>query len=208
MIATTMTKSNSIARLLLAPVVALFLAVAAHASAPGITGPVFNLTAQTAYLNQPDGSAVYSWGYGCATGRRHGFRTPAETQLSPARNLPNDASARPDADRGHRRTDGDSQPAQRPSTRRGHHVDPVPWFSSLRRRDFGRHGCQPSWNLYSDCGRRSTWFAHQRGYPRGHGDVPIRRYYSGNPRLLQRNTGRPADRDGALRGGHRAPRND
>jgi FtsP/CotA-like multicopper oxidase with cupredoxin domain len=58
-------KHFSIARLLLAPVVALFLTVAAQASTPGITGPVFNLTAQTAYLNQPDGSAVYSWGYGC-----------------------------------------------------------------------------------------------------------------------------------------------
>jgi FtsP/CotA-like multicopper oxidase with cupredoxin domain len=38
---------------------------AAQAAAPGITGPTFNLTAQTAYLNQPDGNAVYSWGYGC-----------------------------------------------------------------------------------------------------------------------------------------------
>ena len=37
----------------------------AFAAAPGITGPTFNLTAQDAYLNQPDGNAVYSWGYGC-----------------------------------------------------------------------------------------------------------------------------------------------
>jgi hypothetical protein len=62
---TKMTKSISIARLLLAPMVVLFLAVAAHAATPGITGPIFNLTAQTAFLNQPDGEAVYSWGYGC-----------------------------------------------------------------------------------------------------------------------------------------------
>jgi FtsP/CotA-like multicopper oxidase with cupredoxin domain len=45
------------------------LAATAHAAAPGISGgtgtPVFNLTAQPAYLNQPDGSSVYSWGYGC-----------------------------------------------------------------------------------------------------------------------------------------------
>jgi hypothetical protein len=60
-----MTKSISIARSLLAPTLALFLAAAAHAAVPGITGPTFNLTAQTAYLNQPDGNAVYSWGYGC-----------------------------------------------------------------------------------------------------------------------------------------------
>src|SRR3974390_2851855 len=43
------------------------LASAAHAAAPGITGATFNLTAQPAYLNQPDGQAVYSWGYGCAS---------------------------------------------------------------------------------------------------------------------------------------------
>ena len=30
-----------------------------------LQGPIFNLTAAPAYLNQPDGQAVYSWGYGC-----------------------------------------------------------------------------------------------------------------------------------------------
>jgi FtsP/CotA-like multicopper oxidase with cupredoxin domain len=63
--ATNMTKSISIVRSLLASTLALFLAAAAHAAVPGITGPTFNLTAQTAFLNQPDGNAVYSWGYGC-----------------------------------------------------------------------------------------------------------------------------------------------
>ena len=37
----------------------------AYAAAPGITGPTFNLTAQAAYITQPDGQALYSWGYGC-----------------------------------------------------------------------------------------------------------------------------------------------
>src|ERR1700756_3406014 len=70
-------------QLLLAPVVAvvLLLTVAAHAAAPGITGgagtPVFNLTAQPAYISQPDGQAVYSWGYGC-NGAPSGF-APATT---------------------------------------------------------------------------------------------------------------------------------
>ena len=32
-------------------------------------GPTFNLTAQPAFLNQPDGNQVYSWGYGCTTER-------------------------------------------------------------------------------------------------------------------------------------------
>jgi FtsP/CotA-like multicopper oxidase with cupredoxin domain len=43
----------------------LLCAGAAQAAAPGITGPTFNLTAQPAYVNQPDGQMVYSWGYGC-----------------------------------------------------------------------------------------------------------------------------------------------
>src|SRR5256885_15236838 len=44
---------------------AVLFALPAHAAAPGITGPTFNLTAQPAYITQPDGSMVYSWGYGC-----------------------------------------------------------------------------------------------------------------------------------------------
>jgi FtsP/CotA-like multicopper oxidase with cupredoxin domain len=52
---------------LLAPVVvvALLLTATAFAAAPGITGPTFNLTAQAAYITQPDGQMIYSWGYGC-----------------------------------------------------------------------------------------------------------------------------------------------
>jgi FtsP/CotA-like multicopper oxidase with cupredoxin domain len=50
----------------LAPVTLLMgLAATATAAVPGITGPTFNLTAQTAFINQPDGEAIYSWGYGC-----------------------------------------------------------------------------------------------------------------------------------------------
>ena len=52
--------------------VMLSLALPALAAVPGITGPTFNLTAQPAYLNQPDGNAVYSWGYGCS-GNPTGF---------------------------------------------------------------------------------------------------------------------------------------
>jgi FtsP/CotA-like multicopper oxidase with cupredoxin domain len=51
---------------LLAPMMLLTcLAATASAAVPGITGPIFNLTAQPAFINQPDGQAVYSWGYGC-----------------------------------------------------------------------------------------------------------------------------------------------
>jgi FtsP/CotA-like multicopper oxidase with cupredoxin domain len=43
------------------------LTATAHAAAPGITGPAFSLTAEPAYLTQPDGQSLYSWGYGCTT---------------------------------------------------------------------------------------------------------------------------------------------
>src|SRR5438270_1314339 len=62
-----MTYATSCSRLLsfvMATAILLF-AAAAQAAAPGITGPIFNLTAQPAYLTQPDGQMVYSWGYGC-----------------------------------------------------------------------------------------------------------------------------------------------
>jgi len=53
-------------------IAAFSLAATVYAAVPGITGTggtgTFNLTAQAAYLNQPDGTAVYSWGYGCASG--------------------------------------------------------------------------------------------------------------------------------------------
>jgi FtsP/CotA-like multicopper oxidase with cupredoxin domain len=81
--ATNMKKAISKTRLLLAPVVAmvLLLTVAAHAAAPGITGSTFNLTAAPAYLNQPDGQAIYSWGYGCTAPPATGAFRPA---LNPA----------------------------------------------------------------------------------------------------------------------------
>jgi FtsP/CotA-like multicopper oxidase with cupredoxin domain len=47
--------------------VALLVTPSAKAAAPGITGTTFNLTAQSAFISQPDGQAVYSWGYGCSS---------------------------------------------------------------------------------------------------------------------------------------------
>jgi len=38
---------------------------AARAAVPGITGPTFNLVASADYVSQPDGAAIYSFGYGC-----------------------------------------------------------------------------------------------------------------------------------------------
>ncbi len=63
------------------------LVATAHAAAPGITGPIFNLTAQDAYLNQPDGAAVYSWGYGC-NGAPAGFAPKAGGAGLPGQSCP------------------------------------------------------------------------------------------------------------------------
>jgi FtsP/CotA-like multicopper oxidase with cupredoxin domain len=52
-------------RLFVLLMLALLLTATTHAAAPGITGPIFNLTAQASSISQPDGAAVYSWGYGC-----------------------------------------------------------------------------------------------------------------------------------------------
>src|SRR6202040_4176729 len=71
-----MKKAISKTPMFLTPMVAmvLLLTVAAHAAAPGIKGtasssatsPSFDLVAGPAYITQPDGQMVYSWGYGCA----------------------------------------------------------------------------------------------------------------------------------------------
>jgi FtsP/CotA-like multicopper oxidase with cupredoxin domain len=57
------------ARLLLLSAFALAALPAgrAQAAAPGIGGTTFDLTAEASHIDQPDGSSVYSWGYGCNT---------------------------------------------------------------------------------------------------------------------------------------------
>ena len=67
---TKMNKTISMSKLLAVVMLALasLFTATAHASAPGITGTSFSLTAQSAYLTQPDGQAIYSWGYGCSAG--------------------------------------------------------------------------------------------------------------------------------------------
>ncbi len=73
------TKTISKIQFLLAAmvIVVLSLTVTAYAAAPGITGTgtvgTFNLTAQPAFLSQPDGQSIYSWGYGCVGGNTPSF---------------------------------------------------------------------------------------------------------------------------------------
>ena len=53
---------------LLAPMALLIgLAATANAAVPGISGTAFNLMAEPAFINQPDGESIYSWGYGCSS---------------------------------------------------------------------------------------------------------------------------------------------
>jgi FtsP/CotA-like multicopper oxidase with cupredoxin domain len=47
---------------------ASLLGGSALAATPGITGTSFSLSAGAAYISQPDGSMIYSWGYGCLNG--------------------------------------------------------------------------------------------------------------------------------------------
>jgi hypothetical protein len=61
----TMKKAISQLGRFLLPVALMWLAATAQAATPGVSGTTFSLTAQQAYLNMPDGEAVYSWGYGC-----------------------------------------------------------------------------------------------------------------------------------------------
>ncbi len=73
-----MTPTNRLLSLL-ATAGALLLAGPARAAAPGITSNTgtagsFTLTAQDAYLNQPDGNQVYSWGYGCTANSTPAFK--------------------------------------------------------------------------------------------------------------------------------------
>jgi|HubBroStandDraft_6_1064221.scaffolds.fasta_scaffold02381_2 FtsP/CotA-like multicopper oxidase with cupredoxin domain len=75
--------------LMLVVVGTLFLTPATFAAAPGMTSTAgtagtFNLTAQDAYLNMPDGAAIYSWGYGCVTGSAPKFVPAATFAFTPS----------------------------------------------------------------------------------------------------------------------------
>lgn len=93
---TNMKNAISKTQLFLTLLVAATLSLArpAFAAAPGMTTTggtaalgTFNLTAQDAYLNQPDGNAVYSWGYGCVSGSSPTFVPNAPFAFAPACNM-------------------------------------------------------------------------------------------------------------------------
>ena len=75
-------------RLLASMTLLMCLAATAGAAVPGITGPTFNLTAQPAFINQPDGEAIYSWGYGCNGTPAGSLPTPLAPVPCPTMQVP------------------------------------------------------------------------------------------------------------------------
>jgi FtsP/CotA-like multicopper oxidase with cupredoxin domain len=64
------------------------LAFSAHAAAPGITGPTFNLNAAAMRITQPNGKSLYSWGYGCTSTTGNSFVPAMSGANCPAAQLP------------------------------------------------------------------------------------------------------------------------
>jgi FtsP/CotA-like multicopper oxidase with cupredoxin domain len=82
-----------IARLVMVTVaMASLLAGKAQAAVPGITSTgtagAFNLVAGQGYISQPDGSNIYSWGYGCAAGTAPAFVPYTTGAFCPTMQIP------------------------------------------------------------------------------------------------------------------------
>ena len=183
-----MKNATSKTQLFLALVVAvtLTLAPAAFAAAPGITSTAgtagtFNLTAQDAYLNQPDGAAVYSWGYGCVTGSTPTFVPKATFTFTPYCNT--------------MQVPGPTMVVTEGQTVTINLTNNLPTAAGNTSLLF------PGFNVTTTCtaGRSAAGPVDVRSGSGRHGDLQVHRLDAGHARLLQRNAGRPPDRDGALR---------
>ena len=60
----------------------------AFCATPGIKGPSFTLTARASYITQPDGQAIYSWGYGCLDGTVANFAPTMQNNKCPNMQIP------------------------------------------------------------------------------------------------------------------------
>ncbi len=76
------------ARLVIAAALVLVPCIDAGAATPGIKGPTFHLTAQASYISQPDGQAIYSWGYGCASDAAPKFLPAMTDNACPTMQIP------------------------------------------------------------------------------------------------------------------------
>jgi FtsP/CotA-like multicopper oxidase with cupredoxin domain len=61
-----------------------FAAMSAQAAVPGITGPVFNLSASPSTASMPDGAQVYTWAYGCGVAPSGAVAGTPPTASAPA----------------------------------------------------------------------------------------------------------------------------
>lgn len=66
----------------------VILAGVAHAAVHGIKGPTFNLTAAAGDISQPDGTRIYSWGYGCNGAPPAGYQPSQAAGNCPSMQLP------------------------------------------------------------------------------------------------------------------------
>ena len=55
-----------------------------QAAVPGITGPTFNIAASPGYVSMPDGTQLYSWGYGCGAAPASAAPGIAPSALAPS----------------------------------------------------------------------------------------------------------------------------
>lgn len=76
---------------LAAPLLVTLFSIAVRAAVPGVVGPSFDLTAEPSRISQPDGTSVYSWGYGCNPRTKMSFlpsANPLAGQNCPSMQIP------------------------------------------------------------------------------------------------------------------------
>jgi len=147
---------------------AIPLSAAVQAAAPGISGSTFNLTRGPAYLSQPDGLSVYSWGYGCTGGALRAARPLCRPRPRP-RSAPR-CRFRVDPG-GHGRSVGHGDPDQKPAGLRRQHLDPLPGL------------------IVSATGGVAP--VDSGGCPGENGQLHVHGFLAPNACVLQRHAGRP-----------------
>ena len=170
------TQFTSRSRRLAAFAIASSLAVDAHGAVPGITGPAFNLQAAPGYTAQPDGTNVYTWGYGCDGARRASRPTGSPAACRPMQ-LPGPTLI--------------VTAGQSVSVTLTNNLPVAAGNTSILFPGFTCSGA--AHRPVRHAGRRP---ADHRGRPRLRGDLHVHRQPARHPRLLQRHAGRPAGRDG------------
>ena len=153
-------------------------ASAGHASVPGIQGTTFNLVASENYTSQPDGMAIYSWGYWVRNHHRSDGSTVWIVRV--------DANSGADIDR-YRGPDGDGNVDEQSRSRGRKHLHRVSRISGLFRRHHIGH------LRSADIRQRRAGLVDTRSGARPVGHLHIRGNDSRDARLLQRHAIRSAN---------------